>query len=36
MEAPATALAALGFQVKELIGGLHWWRQDGFAIATGG
>ena len=31
----ACKLAALGFQVKELIGGLHWWRQDGFAIATG-
>lgn len=31
----AYKLAALGFEVKELIGGLHWWRQDGFAIATG-
>ncbi|MDL5386041.1 rhodanese-like domain-containing protein [Aeromonas hydrophila] len=31
----AYKLAALGFQVKELIGGLHWWRQDGFAVATG-
>jgi rhodanese-related sulfurtransferase len=31
----AHKLAALGFQVKELIGGLHWWRQDGFAVATG-
>ena len=31
----ACKLAALGFQVKELIGGLHWWRQDGFAVATG-
>ena len=32
----AYKLAALGFRVKELIGGLHWWRQDGFAVATGG
>ena len=31
----AYKLAALGFQVKELLGGLHWWRQDGFAVATG-
>lgn len=31
----AYKLAALGFEVKELIGGLHWWRQDGFAVATG-
>ena len=31
----AYKLAALGFRVKELIGGLHWWRQDGFAVATG-
>ncbi|MGY3886074.1 rhodanese-like domain-containing protein [Aeromonas aquatica] len=32
----AYKLAAQGFRVKELIGGLHWWRQDGFAVATGG
>lgn len=32
----AYKLAALGLRVKELIGGLHWWRQDGFAVATGG
>lgn len=32
----AYKLAALGFRVKELIGGLHWWHQDGFAVATGG
>lgn len=31
----ALKLAALGFKVKELMGGLHWWRQDGFAVATG-
>ncbi len=31
----AYKLAALGFRVKELIGGLHWWRQDGFAVTTG-
>ncbi|WP_373974093.1 rhodanese-like domain-containing protein [Chitinibacter sp. SCUT-21] len=28
-------MAQLGFQVKELIGGIHWWQQDGLAIATG-
>ena len=31
----AYKLAALGFRVKELVGGPHWWRQDGFAVATG-
>ena len=31
----AYKLAALGYRVKELNGGLHWWRQDGFAVATG-
>lgn len=27
----ALKLAQLGFQVKELIGGLEWWRRDGYA-----
>ena len=31
----AYKMAKLGFQVKELIGGLEWWRLDGFAVATG-
>ncbi|WP_348943743.1 rhodanese-like domain-containing protein [Chitinibacter sp. FCG-7] len=31
----AYKMAKLGFQVKELIGGIHWWRQDGLAVATG-
>lgn len=26
----ALNLARLGFRVKELIGGLEWWRKDGF------
>jgi rhodanese-related sulfurtransferase len=30
----ALNMARLGFQVKELIGGLDWWRRDGYA--TGG
>jgi rhodanese-related sulfurtransferase len=25
----ALAMARLGFQVKELIGGLEWWKRDG-------
>ncbi len=29
----ALKLAQLGFQVKELIGGLDWWRRDGYATA---
>ncbi|WP_028448298.1 rhodanese-like domain-containing protein [Chitinibacter tainanensis] len=31
----AYKMAKLGFQVKELIGGIHWWQQDGYAVATG-
>ncbi|WP_410499948.1 rhodanese-like domain-containing protein [Chitinibacter sp. S2-10] len=31
----AYKMAKLGFQVKELIGGIHWWQQDGLAIAVG-
>ena len=27
----ALNMARLGFQVKELIGGLDWWRKDGYA-----
>lgn len=33
----ALHLAELGFQVKELLGGLDWWRRDGYATeGTGG
>ena len=28
----AMKLLELGFQVRELIGGLDWWRRDGYAI----
>jgi rhodanese-related sulfurtransferase len=28
----AYKLAGLGFRVKELLGGLDWWRRDGHAI----
>ena len=28
----AYKLAALGFRVKELLGGLDWWRRDGHAV----
>ena len=31
----AYKLAALGFRVKELLGGLDWWRRDGHPVATG-
>lgn len=31
----AYQLARLGFRVKELIGGLHWWQQDGYPLALG-
>ncbi|RTL13180.1 MAG: rhodanese-like domain-containing protein [Neisseriaceae bacterium] len=27
----AVKLLTLGFQVKELIGGLDWWKRDGYA-----
>lgn len=30
----AYKLARLGFRVKELLGGLDWWRRDGHAVAT--
>lgn len=29
----AAKLAALGFQVKEMIGGIEYWRREGFEIA---
>ena len=31
----ALKLARLGFSVKELIGGLDWWKRDGLPIAHG-
>ena len=31
----ALALARLGFHVKELQGGMDWWRRDGYAVITG-
>jgi rhodanese-related sulfurtransferase len=30
----AYKLASLGFRVKELLGGLDWWRRDGHLIAV--
>jgi rhodanese-related sulfurtransferase len=32
----ALALARLGFAVKELIGGIEYWRREGHPIETGG
>lgn len=32
----ALKLAQLGFTVKELIGGLDWWKRDGYATAGQG
>ena len=31
----ALKLAQLGFRVKELIGGLDWWKRDGLPVAHG-
>jgi rhodanese-related sulfurtransferase len=31
----ALALAKLGFRVKELMGGLDWWRRDGYVVELG-
>jgi rhodanese-related sulfurtransferase len=31
----ALNLAKLGFRVKELIGGLDWWKRDGYATHAG-
>jgi rhodanese-related sulfurtransferase len=30
----ALRMAELGFRVKELIGGLEWWKRDGYAVET--
>jgi rhodanese-related sulfurtransferase len=30
----ALALAALGYRVKEMIGGLEWWVREGYAVET--
>jgi rhodanese-related sulfurtransferase len=30
----AARLAALGFQVKELIGGIEYWKREGYSTAT--
>jgi rhodanese-related sulfurtransferase len=32
----AARLAALGFRVKEMIGGVEWWERDGYQLATAG
>jgi rhodanese-related sulfurtransferase len=31
----ALKLAQLGFKVKEMLGGLDWWRRDGYPVAIG-
>ena len=31
----ALNMARLGFRVKELMGGLDWWKRDGYPTATG-
>jgi rhodanese-related sulfurtransferase len=31
----ALNLARLGFTVKEMLGGLDWWRRDGYPVAVG-
>lgn len=30
----ALKLAELGFQVKELIGGIEWWKRDGYPVTS--
>ena len=30
----ALRMAELGFQVKELIGGMDWWKRDGYPVET--
>jgi hypothetical protein len=30
----ALRLAALGFQVKEMIGGVEWWERDGYDLVN--
>jgi rhodanese-related sulfurtransferase len=32
----ARRLAALGFRVKEMIGGIEYWRREGYPVATSG
>ena len=31
----AYKLSSLGFKIKELLGGLDWWRRDGHAVLSG-
>jgi rhodanese-related sulfurtransferase len=31
----AAKLTSLGFKVKELIGGLDWWKRDGYPVENG-
>jgi rhodanese-related sulfurtransferase len=31
----ALKLTALGFKVKEMLGGLDWWKRDGYSVAVG-
>jgi rhodanese-related sulfurtransferase len=31
----ALKLTALGFKVKEMLGGLDWWKRDGYTVASG-
>jgi len=31
----AFMLTALGFEAKEMVGGLEWWKRDGYPVATG-
>jgi rhodanese-related sulfurtransferase len=31
----AIKLSALGFRVKEMVGGFDWWQRDGHPVATG-
>ncbi len=31
----AFKLTALGFRVKEMLGGIDWWKRDGYQVATG-
>jgi rhodanese-related sulfurtransferase len=32
----ALAMTRLGFRVKELLGGLDWWKRDGYPTSAGG
>jgi rhodanese-related sulfurtransferase len=31
----AVKLSRLGYRVKEMIGGIDWWRRDGLAVHEG-